>query len=166
MVPMIHRIVTFWALLGGVLLLAIMAITSLNIGAYIADYIAEIWGGNVYGTTGYEDFVTLAIAGAGMMFLPYCQAMRGHVVVDVFSKMMGATMRRLLDKLWLVLTYLLALFLAYWMAVGLLELRNDNALTPILGWPVWPSYIPGVLSLLLWAIVTAAQILERSTDDA
>ncbi|MEM7240917.1 MAG: TRAP transporter small permease [Pseudomonadota bacterium] len=163
---MIHRIAAFWALLGGGVLIAIMAITSLNIAAYVADYIAETWGGNVYGTTGYEDFVALAIACAGMMFLPYCQAMRGHVVVDVFANLMGQTVQRLLDKLWLVLIFCLALFLAYWMTLGMLEVRGDNALTAILGWPVWPSYVPGIASLLLWALVTSSQIFESTPQDA
>ena len=160
---MIRKLAEFWALLGGAVLLAIMLVTSLNIGAYALDRLAAMWGGNVYGITGYEDFVILAIAAAGTMFLPYCQYKRGHVVVDVFSKLMSPQIQKVLDLAWLLLVTVLMLFLAYWMIFGLLEVKNDNALTAILGWPVWPSYVPGILSLLLCALVSGAQIYDQVT---
>ena len=58
----------------------------------------------------------------------------------------------------------MALFLAYWMFQGMVESRADNALSPVIGWPIWPFYIPGVVSLLLWAFVAAVQAMERPAD--
>jgi TRAP-type C4-dicarboxylate transport system permease small subunit len=59
---------------------------------------------------------------------------------------------------------LTALFLAFWMFQGMAESRADNALSPVIGWPIWPFYIPGFLSLLLWAFVAAFQAMERPVD--
>ncbi|MEM9734499.1 MAG: TRAP transporter small permease [Pseudomonadota bacterium] len=162
---MIERLARWWALAGGLLLFAIMAVTTLNIAAFSADQVAALWGGNVYGLTGYEDFVTLAIASCGLMFFPWCQAQRGHVVVDVFTNHLPRSVRHALDRVWLLVICALALFLAYWMVQGLVQVWNDDALTAILGWPVWPSFVPGIVSLLLWAVVAGHQAFEPSYGD-
>lgn len=150
-------IVIWWALLGGVLILAITAVTSVNVGAFIADRVAGSFGADVEGLPGYEDFVRLAISSAALMFFPYCQLRRGHVAVDLFVSALPEAVQRRLDRLWLALTVLAAGFLAWWMVFGLLETRADAVTSSILGWPEWPFYAPGVVSLLLWAAVAAAQ---------
>ena len=48
---------------------------------------------------------------------------------------------------------LLVLFLLYWMVIGMLESRADQAVSRVLEWPEWPFYLPGLVSLLLWALV-------------
>ena len=159
-----HRIAETWALLGGLLLLAIMAVTSLNAVGFGLDRIARVWGASVPGLPGYEDFVRLAISGAALMFLPVCQSRNGHVTVDLFARLLPDGLSRVLDRVWLLAIVLLALFLAYWMTFGLIETRQDNALSPILAWPVWPFYAPGVISLLLWAGVAAVQLIEGARD--
>jgi len=153
----LSRIAAHWAVLGGFVVVAIVLATSANIALFGADRIAGLWGGDVAGLSGYEDFVRLAISTAGLMFFPWCQARRGHVAVDLFVELLPVRARRELDRLWLVLSAALALFLLGWMASGMLETRADGVLSPILGWPEWPFYIPGLISLALWAAVAAAQ---------
>jgi TRAP-type C4-dicarboxylate transport system permease small subunit len=156
-----------WALAGGLILVAIVLVTTTNAAAFLADRVAAPFGGSVAGLSGYEDFVRLTISGAALMFLPWCQAQRGHVAVDLFVSRLPAGGRRALDRLWLVLLALTSLFLAGWMAVGLLEARADGTASFLLGWPEWPFYAPGVLSLVLWAAVAAAQAVEgRTREDA
>jgi TRAP-type C4-dicarboxylate transport system permease small subunit len=149
-----------WALLGGVLLIAIVLVTVTNVGAFTLDRMARLFGGTVSGLPGYEDFVRLAISAAALMIFPYCQLKRGHVVVDIFANMMPRPVRRLLDIASLIGCAALALFLAYWMTLGLAETRADGALSPVLGWPEWPFYLPGIASLLLWAMVAVLQVFE------
>jgi TRAP-type C4-dicarboxylate transport system permease small subunit len=50
------------------------------------------------------------------------------------------------------------------MTLGLAETRADGALSPVLGWPEWPFYLPGIASLLLWAMVAVLQIFEGERD--
>jgi len=101
------------------------------------------------------------------MFFPYCQLMRGHVVVDVLSAWMSDKTQHALDIFSLILTVLLALFLAYWMLFGMLETQADAVVSRVLGWPEWPFYIPGIVSLVLWALIALAQIfgLKSKTND-
>jgi hypothetical protein len=51
------------------------------------------------------------------------------------------------------------------MAVGLVEARADGTASFLLGWPEWPFYAPGVLSLVLWAAIAAAQAVEGQTRE-
>ena len=65
-----------------------------------------------------------------------------------------------------MITVVTAMFLAYWMWFGMLESRADGQLSRVLGWPEWPFYAPGIFSLLLWALVAAAQLFERDLPTA
>ena len=156
----IRRLAEIWATAGGVALLAIVLVTTTNVGAFAADRVARAWGGAVPGLPGYEDFVRLAIGGAALMFFPHAQARNGHVAVDIFVEYLPAWLRRVLDRAWLVLTILLALFLAGWMWDGMLQAREDALVTGVLGWPDWPFYLPGIASLVLWAAVAATQLRD------
>ena len=51
---------------------------------------------------------------------------------------------------------LLVEFLFYWMGLGMIETRVDGAVSRVLGWPEWPFYLPGLISLALWAATAAA----------
>ena len=156
----VRRLAEWWAVAGGVVLLAIVLVTSANAGAFALDRVARAWGGSVAGLPGYEDFVRLAISGAALMFFPYAQACRGHVAVDLFVAWLPAGARLWLDRLWLLATVAIALFLAWWMWFGMARAKADALVTGVLGWPDWPFYLPGIASLLLWAAVAAAQLGE------
>jgi len=155
-----------WAMLGGAVLLGIVVVTAANAGAFALDRIARLMGGEVGALPGYEDFVTLAVGTAIPMFLPWCQAERGHLAVDLFLSRAPASFRRGIDRLSLVSMAALALFLAYWMTLGLFETREDGALSPVLGWQVWPFYISGIVSLVLWSMIATVQALTDGPEAA
>jgi TRAP-type C4-dicarboxylate transport system permease small subunit len=161
---LLEKLAVWWAILGGVVLLAIVLVTATNVGAFGLDKIARLFGATVSGLPGYEDFVRLAISGAALMLFPYCQLKRGHVAVDLFVNMTPRPVRRALDAVSLIAMAALALFLAYWMVLGLLETRADGALSRVLGWPEWPFYLPGIASLVLWAAITAHQVVAGQPD--
>ena len=160
MTAAVRRLAEWWAVAGGIVLLAIVLVTTANAGAFALDRLARAWGGTVAGLPGYEDFVRLAISGAALMFFPYAQACRGHVAVDIFVAWLPAGWRRALHRLWLLATIAIALFLAWWMWFGMVRARADALVTGVLGWPDWPFYLPGIASLLLWAAVAAVQLGE------
>ena len=161
---LIARTAEWFALTGGALLVAVVLVTATNVGAFALDRAARLLGGNVAGLPGYEDFVRLAMSCAVLMMLPWCQLRHGHVAVDLFVDMLGRRMRIVTAVLSTLGTVALALFLAWWMALGLLETRADGTLSRVLGWPEWPFYAPGVVSLLLWAAVAASQLPEAARD--
>ena len=156
----VRRLAEWWAVAGGLVLLAIVLVTTANAGAFALDRLARAWGGTVAGLPGYEDFVRLAISGAALMFFPYAQAQRGHVSVDLFVASLPPALRLTLDRLSLLATIAIALFLAWWMWFGMARARADALVTGVLGWPDWPFYLPGIASLILWAAVAASQLGE------
>ncbi|MDJ0944794.1 MAG: TRAP transporter small permease [Kiloniellales bacterium] len=157
---LVGKLAAAWAITGGVVLLAIVLVTTANAGAFALDRLARAFGGTVSGLPGYEDFVRLAISAAALMLLPYCQLRRGHVAVDLFAKWLPPRVRGRLDAAIALAMAALAAFLAFWMTLGLLETRADGALSRVLGWPEWPFYLPGIASLLLWAAVAGLQAFE------
>lgn len=157
---LVTRVTVWWALSGGVILLAVVLVTTTNAGAFALDKLARPFGWSVAGLPGYEDFVRLAVSAAGLMFFPYCQLRRGHLAVNLIAHRFSRQLRRSLGALAQLGTALLALFLGYWMVLGMLETRGDNALSRVLGWPEWPFYVPGIFSMLLWALIALLQILE------
>lgn len=161
----IEKTVAAWALLGGIVLLAIVIVTTVNAGAFALDKVARAFGGTLSGLPGYEDFVRLAVGCGALMFFPYCQLRRGHVAVDLFAKLVPDRVQTGLDRCWTLLIAALAGFLAWWMVLGMLETRADHALSPVLGWPVWPFYVPGILSLVLWAAVSVLQAFGTRAHD-
>ena len=104
----------------------------------------------------------LAVGAAIPMFLPWCQMERGHLAVDLFLTRAPAGIKHGIDRFSLLLMAGTALFLAFWMIVGLFETRHDGALSPVLGWPIWPFYSTGIISLILWAAVALAQATTRA----
>ncbi len=161
---LLWRAADLFAVLGGVILFAIVLVTSTNTGAFILDRVAGFFGANVTGLPGYEDFVRLAISGAALMFFPYCQAMRGHVAVDLIADRLPKAIRRMLDVAWLLVTAFIAGFLVYWMVFGLLQSRDDGVVVAVLGWAVWPFYVPGILAVALWGAVALAQATGTMRD--
>lgn len=164
MVKTVGRITEIWALAGGILLIAIVLVTSWNVGAFGLDKIARTFGSNVSALPGYEDFVRLTISMAALMFFPYCQFRRGHVAVDLLVSSFSRTVKENVDRVWLVATAVLAVFLLYWMIIGIAETRSDGVLSPVLGWPEWPFYLPGIVSLFLWTIVASLQATVGQKD--
>ena len=151
------RVCAYWALAGGLIILLITLVTTVNVTAFGLDRITRLFGHTVSGLPGYEDFVRLAVSCAALMFFPWCQVEKGHVAVDFFSQFLPGRLTGMLTRIWNVGLFCLGIFLAWWMTIGMLETRDDNALSRVLGWPEWPFYLPGVLSLALWAVVALTQ---------
>lgn len=156
----IERVTLVWTVLGGGLLLLIVLVTALNVGAYALDALAGAWGGSVPALLGYEDFVAYTVGAAALMLFPYCQLRRGHVAVDLFVDHLPHGLRRAIARASLAATVLLILLLLYWMTLGMLESRADHVLAPILGWPEWPFYLPGLMSLVLWFAILMLDLLR------
>lgn len=153
----LERVVLWWAVAGGVGLLLIVGATAFNVGAFAADMIARNFGRSIGAFPGYEDFVRLVVSAAVPMMFPYCQLRRGHVAVDLFVERMPQPVQRAIDAISLIGMTALVLFLLYWMVIGMAETRADQAISRVLEWPEWPFYLPGLVSLALWALVAAIQ---------
>lgn len=153
---MLERLAATTAIAGGTILLAIAAVTGLDVLLRIADALAP---GRLGIVRGYEDLVRLGVGAAVPMLFPWCELRRGHVAVDLVAEHLPAGVQRALERVGVATSLALALFLAFWMAQGMLETRADGRIASVLGWPEWPFYLPGLASLLLWAAVAGGRLL-------
>lgn len=158
---LIRKSCLIWVYLAGAILISIVLVTVLNIGAFGLDKIARNFNFSISGISGYEDYIELTMSCVTLMFFPYTQLERGHVSVDFFAEKLSTRTQIFMDKIWLFVTLCLVIFLAYFMYLGLFESKDDDAVSSILGWSKWPFYIPGIISLVMWAIVLVYQIFFK-----
>jgi TRAP-type C4-dicarboxylate transport system permease small subunit len=151
----LERLAAAFAIAGGTILLAIAALTGIDVLLRAVDLVAP---GRVGIVKGYEDLVRLFVSAAVPLLFPWCQLRRGHVAVDLLAERLPAGIQRGLETVGLALTAALALFLAFWMVQGLEESRADGRIAGVLGWAEWPFYLPGLLALVLWAAIATDQL--------
>ncbi len=155
------RVLRLWAIGGGALLLAIVAVTMVNVSAFIVDFVTRLWGIRIPGLSGYEDFVRLTVGPAVLMLFPYCQHHSGHITADIFTRGFSPSKRNWLNGFWRIITVCVTVLLGAFMVQGMLEARADNALSPILGWREWLFYPPAIISVFLWAAAASLKPHEQ-----
>ena len=145
------KIITLWALMGGGLLLVIVAVTAINAAGFSGNFLARLWGGNVPGLSGYEDAVQMFVGVAALAMFPYAQLHRAHAVVDILMQHAPAWLNHCVVVLSNLLIAGIAAWLAYMSILGAQILRADQVETTVLGWQVWVFMSSAVISCTLWA---------------
>ncbi len=156
----LEQVISAWAIAGGIVLLVIVGVTAFNVSAYVAGSLARLWGGTVGVFAGYEDFIRYTVGAAALMLFPYCELRGGHVSVDVVFDRLPRWLQRGAGNLARIGQLALVLFLFYWIAHGMMDARADGLQSPVLAWAEWPFYLPGLMSLVLWAIAVALNAMS------
>ena len=112
----LYRAATGIALLGGLVLFALTLLTVISVVGRAA-FSAPI--------PGDFELVELGMAVAIFSFLPYCQIVRGNVIVDLFTSKASPRTRALLDGIGNLLFTAIAAVLTWRVAVG--AIAEDNA---------------------------------------
>lgn len=112
------KIITYWALLGGIALMFAVLVTVINALGFSANVLVRNFGLNVSGLPGYEDMVTLFVGFAALAMMPYCQLKNGHISVDVVMKSAPRTMQWISHIVSSLLMAGVALFFAYMLSQG------------------------------------------------
>jgi TRAP-type C4-dicarboxylate transport system permease small subunit len=126
--------------------------------------LARLFGLRIQGVYGLEEIVKLLTSVAALSFFPLCHLRGGHIAVDILVNTLPRAVQQVNDLLVQVLAVFGALFLAWWIVAGTLEVWEDRTVSGILAWPQWPFYIPGVISMLLWAMVAALRASDILHD--
>ena len=142
----LHGTATGVALLGGLVLFALTLLTVISVVGR-AVFSAPI--------PGDFELVELGMAVAIFAFLPYCQIVRGNVIVDLFTSKASARTRALLDGVGNLLFTAIAALLTWRVALGGLEIRSYHETTMVLQVPVWWGYVPAVAFLAFLTVVCA-----------
>jgi TRAP-type C4-dicarboxylate transport system permease small subunit len=144
------------ALLGGVLLVLCAALTTISILGH-ALFRAPIHG--------EHDLVTFGASWAVYLFLPWCQMIKGNVVVDFFLASAPARLRAALDALGSLVYGVIAAILIWRMSVGAEEVMRSGQSSAVLKVPYWTSF-PVVLFCLALLFAITTYTMWRSIREA
>jgi len=145
-----------FALGGGLVLLAIVALTS-----------ASVIGRALFGQPVPGDFelVERGTAIAVFFCFPWCQWQGGHVAVDIFANRLGQPVAHFLARLGAAGFALLALFLIWRLAAGGIQTWRYDDQSMVLGVPDWMLYVAIWPTLLLWALVAIRRVFALPPRD-
>jgi len=152
---LLHAVASGVALFGGLVLFALTLLTVVSVVGRTA-LSAPI--------PGDFELVEIGMAVAIFAFLPYCQMVRGNVVVDFFTARARAATKALLDALGNLLYTAIAALLTWRVAIGGIEVRAYHETTMVLGVPVWWGYVPAVAFLALLTLVCAYTVRRSALE--
>jgi TRAP-type C4-dicarboxylate transport system permease small subunit len=162
----LERICTAVAMLGGVILVGIVAVSGASvIGRSLPPLFAALGlASPVKGIPGDIEIVQLGCAVSVFFYLPLCQLKRSNVLVGVFTKSLRPRYRALFDLaanlLFLVLATMLALQLGYDTA----DKFRDRDTTMVLRIPEGWAYAAALAGLWLLVLVTAYTVLRSTLE--
>lgn len=149
----VRRIITGWALLGGLVLMAIVAIN-----------VVSVLGGALAGRPFPGDFelTEVGVAVAAFAFLPYCQMTGANVTADIFTSRAGPRWIAAFSLAASLVALGFSALLAWRMFFGMLDQKAYNYTTTILAFPHWLAFVPILVSLVLLAIAAAMSLAEAA----
>lgn len=148
---LLRRAVELWALLGGVVLLCVVLLTTWS--ATSGVLLARPLPGDV-------ELTEMLTAVAVFMFLPYCQLSGANVTADIFTARARPRTVALLGVLSALVALAFSTLLLWRMYEGLADYREYVETTTILHIPIWYAYVPALASLALLIAACAGSLRE------
>jgi len=150
-VQLLERLAKLCAIVAGVLLTVITLMTCVS-----------VLGRNTVGWTIVGDFeLSGSAAGAAIaLFLPWCQARRGNIIVDFFTARASEATQAALDRFGALLLAAVMALMAWRSAIGGWNAWKSQAGSMMLGFPEWIVYCGIVPPLVLTALIALAQALR------
>ena len=165
----------FMAILGGIVLTAVVALTCVSIlgrgidGLAHGDWLeanlpalaAWMQGLGLGPVPGNHELTQAFVGFAIFAFLPLCQLNVGHATVDIFTRLLPAGTNRALIGFWEVILALVTLLIAWRLSVGFWEKYENGQTTFFLQFPLWWSYGACLFAAVIAAIVGLYSGLAR-----
>lgn len=164
----IERLARAMAVLGGVVLTALVVLTCVSVlgrglnsmghsdwlGAVSQSLADGLIAAGVGPITGDFELVEAGIAFAIFAFLPICQLYAGHATVDVFTSRLSDRVNTWLVAFWDVILTLVILLITWRLGAGLADKLGNGETTFLLQFPIWWSYAASFAAAVV-ASVTA-----------
>lgn len=148
---LVRSVITGWALLGGVLLIAVVLV---NVASVVGGVVWQPFPGDF-------EMTEIGVAVAAFSFLPYCQLTGANVTADIFTSRASPRWISVFSLLASLVALGFSLLLLWRMYFGLLDQKAYGYTTAILQFPHWVAFVPILMSLALLAV--AAVITLRET---
>ena len=169
------RLARIMALLGGVVLLALIIITCVSIVGRAANTVLHsdlvmrlapevaqgLIGAGVGAVRGSFELVEAGMAFAIFAFLPFCQITMGHASVDIFAAAMPRWFRRVLDVAIAALFALVLVVIAMQLNEGLQRKIGSGQTSLLLEFPIWWAYAASLVGAVAAAVVAVWMALLR-----
>jgi len=147
----LRAIIRYWALLGGLILVALVLITA-------ASAISNLLFNRPI-TGDYEmtkHFVAIAI----FCFLPYCQLTGANVTVDIFTENMSERAKAAMLTFSSLFAMIFAVVLLRQMSLGFAGYIRFPETTATLHIPLWTAFPPALVSLSLLLVAAVLTLTE------
>jgi len=102
------------------------------------------------------ELAQIGTAVAVFAFLPYCQIVRGNIMVDTFTAHLPARLRRRIDGIWDFVYAAAMALVAACLTRGTVDTFASQEVSMVLRIPVWPGVAFGAFSCAFLAIVSLA----------
>jgi len=181
LVNLVERLARFMAVLGGLVLTALIALTCVSVlgrglntlghSAFLTS-ISESAANALIATgvgpvTGDFELVEAGISFTIFAFLPICQLRKAHATVDVFAGSFPRGMNRFLVTLWEVLLSAVIVLITWRLFAGMHDKMRYAETTFILQFPIWWSYALSFAAAVIASVVAVycavARVLELVT---
>ena len=181
MLKWMERLARLMAIVGGVVLTALVILTCLSIlgrslnGIGHSDWLTALspWLAEALLATGVGpingdfELVEAGVAFAISAFLPVCQLYGGHATVDVFTSLMSRRVNKLLVTLWEVVLSALIVLITARLYEGMMNKMSYGETSFLLQFPVWWAYglsfVAAVVASIVAVYCAAARVLELIT---
>ena len=181
MLNIFERIARSMAVLGGVVLTALIALTcisilgrGLNSLAHSAlmtglsqDFSALLLSSGVGTINGDFELVEAGVAFAIFAFLPICQIYSSHATVDIFTSKLSGGKNRALKAFWEVILSLVIVLITWRLFVGMQGKMDHGETTFLLQFPIWWAYAACLCAAIIASSVSlycaAARVAEAIT---
>lgn len=147
----VARVITGWALAGGVVLAVV-----------VAANVASIVGAALFRTPLAADYELTEMGTAIVVFafLPYAQLHGANVSADIFTARAGPRSQALMAAAGSMAGCAIAAVLLWRMGVGLTDYRAHAEMTAILSIPLWWAFVPVLISLALLLAASLVTLLR------
>lgn len=167
------------AILGGLVLTALIAMTCLSIaGRWLNGVLnSDVLGGmaaarwlldlGIGPINGDFELVEAAMAFVIFAFLPVTQLTGGHASVDIFTRALGDRANRVLAALWALLFAAVLILIARQLWLGTADKMRYGETTYLIQFPIWWAYAAAlggaVVAALTACFVAAVRLTEAVT---
>lgn len=145
----LHKLYTLSGWLSGVFLVLICLLV-------VAQIVARQLGTMVPSA---DEFAAYAMAASGFLALPYALQRGAHIRVELLYRLLPSRARRAADVLSTLVGLLIALYLAWYCALFVLESYEFNEVSSgLLPIPMWLPQLPMVFGTLVLAVAMAERL--------
>lgn len=151
-----HRLIEVWALFGGIVILAVVAIQSISV----------VTGAFGHPLPGDFELTELGVAVGAFAFLPYCQLTGANVTADIFTSGLGRRWQAVLVFFSAIIALVFSVVMAWRTWIGAQDQFSYDYQTAILQIPIGYAFVPIVISLILVAVAAVVTLAESYQDIA